>query len=459
MISTLSAFLALVIFLEIAFLTRRSHEKQRKVKFANEDSNLGRLFAGETYDYSGEYRIIRFYKTDDRNFGESWEWNDLTLVTQSTLKTLAHLPQLLESFTGPVSYSIFCPGLDASFASAIIDKLTDCNSEIRNRVTFHFVYPAEEPADLSAETELRDSMPCENIFEALKMYPVVQWNIPWNILRNVGQSGAHSEFALQIDSDVVPSKDLRADFIEFIETHDLWDSDDVREVYLLSQKEKDANAFERSFLLDDELDESSLTSFGTEKQVPYFIARRNIPLYDERFKSSKFDRKQLFCELHTAGYKFKTITSHFLSKTNEKQDELNEERNVDEIEWLLFNYHFKDELQQKYGTNKTCPWISTNESALSKSHNKDFLRYRIQQNEMGEPVATSNEPPLLLADSGTNVVLPKHDHRRMNHKLKFENVKKYSAEELKELYEKGLSAEVMKEFRVPKEDDLTWELD
>ena len=97
------------------------------------------------------------------------------------------------------------------------------------------------------------------------------------------------------------------------------------------------------------------------------------------------------------------------SKINEKNDKTDE---TDKIEWLLLIYHFKDELQQKYGTNKTCPWIglSTRERALSKSQNKDFFRYRIQQNEMGGPVGARNKPPEMTE----RMLLPKHGDNQLS---------------------------------------------
>ena len=107
MLSTLSIFLGFVIFIEIVFLTSRTKHRETKLDIENSIDER-RLFAGETYDYSGEYRIVRFYKTDEKNFGEDWDWNDLTLVSQGTVSDLARLPRLVESFSGPISFSIFC---------------------------------------------------------------------------------------------------------------------------------------------------------------------------------------------------------------------------------------------------------------------------------------------------------------------------------------------------------------
>ena len=444
MLSTLSIFLAVVIFLEILFLTSRTRHRETALDIEVDERR--ELFAGETYDYSGEYRIVRFYKTDERNFGEDWDWNDLTLVSQGTVSTLAGLPRIVEFFSGPISFSVFCPGIDASVASAAIEKLKECNEGVRKRVTFNLVYPAEQPAEVAG---LEDALTCDKLESFLNNYPetpIKGGPIPWNILRNVGRSATHSEFFLNIDPDAIPSKELRFNFKKIADEGNLWDADD-KTIYILEEN----NQENESFLQNEEVDASSISIFGTEKNIPLFVARRNIPFYDERFKTHRLDRLQLFCELYTAGYSFKRISSHL---ENAKRSEMNEE--TGEMEWLLFNYHFKDELHQKYSTNKTCPWISS--SGNSHAHNSDFLRYRVQQNEMGKPVATQNEPPISAGGSSglTNALLPNHDHTK---KLHVEGVAHYSLDEMHELYEKGLSADVMKEFRAPNEDDLTWELD
>jgi len=79
------------------------------------------LFVGETYDYSGEYRIIRFYRSE--GFQSDWEWNDVTLATQGSLNRLHFLPEILKRWNGPISIAVFTPGFDAAFADAAIAKL------------------------------------------------------------------------------------------------------------------------------------------------------------------------------------------------------------------------------------------------------------------------------------------------------------------------------------------------
>ena len=45
---------------------------------------------------------------------------------------------------------------------------------------------------------------------------------------------------------------------------------------------------------------------------PFYISRRDVPLFDERFKQYGFDRQQQICELFVAGYSFPVIDNAFL---------------------------------------------------------------------------------------------------------------------------------------------------
>ena len=63
----------------------------------NQDED-GRHLVGETYDYSGEYRIIRFFRSE--GLAADWAWNDLTLATQGSLNRLSYLKELVRRFQG-----------------------------------------------------------------------------------------------------------------------------------------------------------------------------------------------------------------------------------------------------------------------------------------------------------------------------------------------------------------------
>ena len=148
-------------------------------------------------------------------------------------------------------------------------------------------------------------------------------------------------------------------------------------------------------------------------------------MYDERFKEHLFDRIQQICELYVAGYSFHVLNTGFVIHRGLKlsnPEDTSDHYTADKFNWDLFNYHFKDELQRKYQTSRTCSPVKgesdeiigpgENEVLSDRPENDDFKRYQIQRNLMGHPVAIPNDTPVLfegISRNNRNPILP-HDH-------------------------------------------------
>ena len=143
-------------------------------------------------------------------------------------------------------------------------------------------------------------------------------------------------------------------------------------------------------------------------------------MYDERFKEHLFDRVQQICELYVAGYSFHVLNNAFLIHRGLKRnDDSNAHYTTDKFTWDLFNYHFKDELQRKYKTSRTCSPVENdnqligpyqNKLLLDREVNDDFARYQIQRNDMGLPLAIPNEVPVVFEGIIARDPLNGHDH-------------------------------------------------
>ena len=143
-------------------------------------------------------------------------------------------------------------------------------------------------------------------------------------------------------------------------------------------------------------------------------------MYDERFKEHLFDRVQQICELYVAGYSFHVLNNAFLIHRGLKlNDDSNAHYTTDKFTWDLFNYHFKDELQRKYKTSRTCSPVENdnqltgpyqNKLLLDREVNDDFNRYQIQRNDMGLPLAIPNEVPVVFEGIIARDPLNGHDH-------------------------------------------------
>ena len=70
--------------------------------------------------------------------------------------------QMANRWTGPISMALFVPDVEFSIAKYFIEHLRNCYSSVRDRVTFHMIYPSEfPPVHLSGLEEIMETIPCE----------------------------------------------------------------------------------------------------------------------------------------------------------------------------------------------------------------------------------------------------------------------------------------------------------
>ena len=183
------------------------------------------LQAGETFDYSGEYRIIRFYK----NLGipKDWTFHDITLASQCSINHMHHVVNLVERWTGPISIAVFAPDQDSSIANYAIDGLRRCFPKVKELVDFHIVYPATHAGDFGKSGESWSTLECDVLIDKLKNYgygmnyDMGDMPFPHNVLRNAARTGVTTEYVFLIDIDLTPSVNLREKFVEFVRRKEL----------------------------------------------------------------------------------------------------------------------------------------------------------------------------------------------------------------------------------------------
>lgn len=388
------------LFWILFFTATQIYLKKSKFPFkkgAQELPEVKQLLCGETLDYSGQYRIIRFFRFN--GLPTSYRYQDVTLVTQCSVNHLHHLAELAQKWNGPISCSVFVPNTDASVASDAISLLKKCYPKIDEHVTFHLVFPSKHHADVSQKGQW-DDLTCEDLLEKLENYGYQNYVVgdlafPHNVLRNVARSGVLTEFVFLVDVDVIPNVGLRNKFLKFAHRRALFGKDDVRgnlTAYVVPVFEiKRGLPFpvDKQELLG-ELSKETVRPFHNEtcwwchraeninkwKDIPqrlddldvgfeaewdkswepFYFTQRTVPMFDERFKQYGFDRIQQICEMHVAGYKFVVLDNAFLTHQGWKfAGKFYANKDADNAQnWILFNYHFKDDLQQKYKTNRTC---------------------------------------------------------------------------------------------------------
>ena len=164
------------------------------------------------------YKIHLFYKSEGLQ-QKALKTKDITLAVHSTVDRLYKLIYLTEVWTGTISYSIFVPGTNASFADDVIDGLRMCWPRIRTRVHFHLVYPVEKPANMS-KTGSFVYLACKDVLRRLRKIESQHTNsiYPHNIMRNTANSAVFTDYVLHIDANIIPSYNLRQNSMKFLET-------------------------------------------------------------------------------------------------------------------------------------------------------------------------------------------------------------------------------------------------
>jgi len=359
-----------------------------------------RVMPGASSDKSGKYSIHRFYKAE--GFGSHMKAKDITLVSHVTIDKMHLLMEMSERWDGPMSVSLFAPGLDASFADDAIDGLRLCWPVLREFMTFHLVYPTDTPANMT-NTGTFAYLSCKDITRRLMTQKSVMqtdeelaYNIqyPHNLLRNIAREGALTEFDLVVDAGMTPSDNLRPLFIEFARINGLFskvgDEKETQNIaYVLptyevrsevrlpyTKKElqglvNDKNArilmqetcwfCQKATDYDRWIAESAQTDFGvsypvpfTKTWMPFFISRRKTtPKFDENFYYYGYDRLMQICEMKISSFSFQVLSQGFLvSRGYKVKASLSAEEKRVRDDWKEFKANFAKALEKHGHTDE-----------------------------------------------------------------------------------------------------------
>ena len=281
-------------------------------------------------DSSGVYFVIP--NVVSRQWNDSDDSREVSLCLHTTANHLYHLKELTQAWEGPISVSVFTFGKDVPFAIYSIVYLHSCVEHVRDTVSFHIVFPvAQAAANLASVSKFNFN--CSAV-DYLKLdrgrdnYAISNMQYPNNILRNVAITNSKSEYILVLDIDMVPSKHLHKQFIDFIKRqgsskngnqNDMtvyvlpsfesqkedfvpktkqillndWKSREVRpfysEICWKCQRVTDYEQWRNSQLLEF-MDVAYYVDWE-DPWEPFYIAKRtSLPLYDGRFKQYGFNR-------------------------------------------------------------------------------------------------------------------------------------------------------------------------
>lgn len=362
--------------------------------------------AGETYDYSGQYRIFRHFKSQN-----AYREELVSLVTWGTLETLPYLANVTKDWQGDVSCSVFVNFSEASLVGGILDKYLKCHRHMNDRVSFHLIYEAD--AHLSSfDLHGWEAFSCKRLDHEL-----ANWRtnaiIPITLLHNVARSTSTAEYFIFAAANLTPSPSMHKHVLELISNGNITENtallipsfaattmslsrDNLRLLY--ARHEATSYPFQFRSKFNTTIVDAWLNGEGAYEQIswnmdwsPAFLVHRSSPYFDERFVSVDHDKSHLLCELKMMNYSFFTSgQAFFVGESLAHILEGNDDAELRLQSWFLFNYQFKDEIRNKYKSSQTC--LEDDDRDLANleadfgSMSNEYIRYDVQRNQMGNPV-------------------------------------------------------------------------
>lgn len=179
--------------------------------FADLNINLGR------WDSQRLYKIFDNAVTGDK-FIELSNKYVVCMATQSSLERLSSFVEVSNHWSGSISIALFVAGNDELHLIQIyVSYLRNCYTTIREKVTFHLVYPKERQPNKIKSINIEEllSYDCTKPKETLarlmrnRTPETTKWRLkkgyPQNHLRNIARKGCQTENVFLVDVDIIPS--------------------------------------------------------------------------------------------------------------------------------------------------------------------------------------------------------------------------------------------------------------
>lgn len=284
------------------------------------------LLNSPVLDSSGSYSVISNILTPT-SYG-TLNAPLVTLATQTSVNNLDNLISLSEQWNGPISVAIFSYSDNVLQALETIAYLHLCYPTIAKSTSFHIIHPLDQPPVNFISRIQKNNDSCELsintlIYAATENYEIKSMKYPNNLLRNIAIRYSLTDFIYLVDVDMQPSRNLSAQFTDFykrqskldtlektayviptFESKELnevptgktkliseWDAENIRPFYFDAcwkcQRNTDYDAWRKDF-------ENTMHIIKyiewKDPWEPFYIIRRDLPLYDERFKQYGFNR-------------------------------------------------------------------------------------------------------------------------------------------------------------------------
>lgn len=278
---------------------------------------LEKVESAHILDSSGSYHVVL-----DVFGARDSKLNDVTLVSQTSSYHLNDVVDLCEHWSGPVSISLFTYSVDFEYALRSLIQLYLCYPKIKERVSFHLIFPISHKETVSSFIYNIDCKKINRTSDVIN-YDIDGIEYPHNLLRNTAIKFSKTKYVFLIDIDMVPNMNLREDFNKYVfdrkhNTNEsivfvvpsfeskvesgiptdrehllrLWRLEKLRPFYfdVCWKCQRPLQYDKWKFLPKPENLEIAYLVDWQDPWEPFYIAPRNMPMYDERFKQYGFNR-------------------------------------------------------------------------------------------------------------------------------------------------------------------------
>lgn len=350
-------------------------------------------------DQSGHFMTHPFAIT-----GEDWDgicdsWR-ICLSTQTSADLMFNIGLQAEMWEGPLSVSVLTPDRDFTVAIIMIKYLLECFPKVRSRVAFHITYPRDLPPKyVYNDDEERLEYDCKQpeavnreIVKKIRPERLTQHlkkaAYPQNLLRNLARQGCPSEYSFTPDIDMISAPGMSRKLNEFVSRNSTRSCDhcayiiptyEIRsgvenprtkgelrallqskkaqrfhiKVFHLNQHNSQLKKWETEPSRSRELGVMYNISSWTEFWEPVYVARADVPLYDERFVGYGYTRSSQIFEMHEAGYTWHMLNNAFLCHSG---FQTRRQRTASRRKQMRHNDHiygvFKKEIHARYTMDK-----------------------------------------------------------------------------------------------------------
>ncbi|XP_043482297.1 beta-1,4-glucuronyltransferase 1-like [Leptopilina heterotoma] len=142
----------------------------------------------------------------------------ITLCTHSTADQVYSIVELAKRWEGPLSFSIFAPGLDAGLAIALLNRACYCEPTM-SKVSVHLIFPAGRPPALGDFSRFKGDCAASDLQwrEAATERKQRGMTYPINVARNIARVQAQTDRVLVSDIELLPSAKMASGFQQMLQ--------------------------------------------------------------------------------------------------------------------------------------------------------------------------------------------------------------------------------------------------